>query len=371
MSSNASTGSNLYRAPFEFCPATGTNQQRPTTPPGTPTSGRSTPGAHSGSPQRQKLPSQQGTNSNPPAQGASNPQAKGPGAVNTQSNHPGAPGPSFTPPPIPFKKDEPGHKEHHKICMDLVQLLKDRKGQGKPRIFVITDIEQDYDDLLAIIFLAEMQRMGAIQLVGFVANHEPAEQRAKFLRTVLRLLDLGSVPIAAGTRGLPVDKHHSHSYYELKNTTFRDQDWNEGPETARVPKGKRPGQALMEQVLEPNLPITALMLSSLQDIGEFFTRKEETGGNFTDHNFAKCVSQGGYTVEAPTPGNATGTATQQRNAKPGPAKSWLVHGANDDSNPDSHRADLTTFLSMVVVPQVTTEGGESYVLWLNLKVKPA
>jgi hypothetical protein len=224
-----------------------------------------------------------------------------------------------TPPAIPFKENDLAHKAHRQIYKDLIQLVTDRKGRGKPRIFVFTDTEQDYDDMLAIIFLAEMHRMGAIELVGFIANYTPADERAKFLRSVLHLLGLGKVPVAAGTIGQPGKGDREKYFYELKNKTFREQSWNNRDEMTQNSEGKGPAELLIDSVLSANRPVTALMLSSLQDIGEFFTRKEKAGGNFKDRNFAKLVSQGGYTVEkdqAPAAGNANGTAAQQKGANP-------------------------------------------------------
>ena len=161
--------------------------------------------------------------------------------------------------------------------MKLAKLVAGRKPEDKPRIVVFTDIEQDYDDLLAVIFLAEMHRMGAVELAGFVANHRPAKERAKFLRTVLRLLNLPDVEVAVGTQGVKDDdplKDAPNFYYELKNTTFEKAPWNKmkNPNDSReqIDQPLPSGQELMQTLVGPKRPpLTVLLISTLQDIGEF------------------------------------------------------------------------------------------------------
>lgn len=222
------------------------------------------------------------------------------------STTPSAAGSSSTP-SNPFAANEEFHKYYEK----LFKLLKERKPEDKPRIVVYTDIEQDYDDLLTVIFLAEMHRMGAIELTGFVANHHPALQRAKFLRTVLHLLNLSHIPVAVGTAGVQgveeilstddedtkkakirktkeaLKLHAPDFYYGLKNTTFRDAPWN---------KDDFPlGIALVDGLADSKRPLTVLLISTLQDIGEYFD-SHKTDPNFLRTRFSKFVSQGGYEV---------------------------------------------------------------------------
>ncbi|KAH6628111.1 hypothetical protein F5144DRAFT_613848 [Chaetomium tenue] len=189
---------------------------------------------------------------------------------------------------IPFKEDVEAHRTHRQTYLKLVKMLETRKPEDKPRVFVFTDVEQDYDDLLAVIFLAEMHRMGVIELVGFVANHQPAAKRARFLRTVLHLVNLGHIPVAVGTSGVEdANSHGADLFYGLKNTTFDKAPWNEEPFVT--------GAVLIPQVLRTKPNVTALMLSTLQDIGEFFDKQDKTA-DFKANNFSKFVSQGGYEV---------------------------------------------------------------------------
>ncbi|KAK3311073.1 uncharacterized protein B0T15DRAFT_385450 [Chaetomium strumarium] len=191
---------------------------------------------------------------------------------------------------IPFSKDDWQYSFYKK----LENVVAKRKRRETPRIIVITDIEQDYDDLLAIIFLAEMHRMGAVELAGFIANHEPADRRAKFLRTVLHLLQLPNVPVAVGTVGTDDRAKHVHDhFYALKNETFENASWNK--------KGFKSGKDLIEELADPRRPLTMLLISSLQDMAEFFTaRYKETGheatSKYLQQRFTKFVSQGGYKI---------------------------------------------------------------------------
>jgi len=81
--------------------------------------------------------------------------------------------------------------------------------------------------------------------------------------------------------------HGAAFYYSLKNTTFGAMPWNDKPFMT--------GEALIAQVLSKHTNVTALMISTLQDIGEFFDRKKGTK-DFKAGNFTKFVSQGGYVV---------------------------------------------------------------------------
>lgn len=200
------------------------------------------------------------------------------------------------------KEDEAFYKAYQEAYQKLAQFVRDRKRKP-PRILVITDIEQDYDDLLAIIFLAEMHRMGAVELVGFVANHHPAIERAKFLRTVLHLLGLPDMPVAEGTQGAAdLEKHPWDFYYGLKNKTFREATWNET-------ESFRKGSDLIQELADaPGTPLTVLLISSLQDIGEFFGTHS---GTFLHDKFAKFVSQGGYEVKQPAPGTVSITPDER------------------------------------------------------------
>ncbi|KAK4149558.1 hypothetical protein C8A00DRAFT_46853 [Chaetomidium leptoderma] len=228
--------------------------------------------------------------------GASSSAQKLPSRTNTMSTTGGQSGVNATGPssqaPIPFNATT--NKRWHGYYVKLAELVKDREPGTKPRIIVFTDIEQDYDDLLAVIFLAEMHRMGAIELAGFVANHHPAVERAKFLKTVLHLLGLPNVPVAIGTKGVEdlvnLNQHAPDLFYGLKNKTFRDAPWNRNPSDFGT------GAQLIESLIDKNRPLTVLLISTLQDIGDFFDRHQKKNPGHLKNNFTKYVSQGGYVV---------------------------------------------------------------------------
>ncbi|KAK4197145.1 hypothetical protein QBC40DRAFT_309310 [Triangularia verruculosa] len=195
---------------------------------------------------------------------------------------------------IPFTEGT----EEYRYYEVLQNVVRSRFPDMKPRILVITDIEQDYDDLLAIIFLSEMHRMGAIELAGCVANHHPAEKRAKFLRTTLDCLNLQDVPVAIGTKGASdIVSHAPDLYYGLKNRRFTEK-----AETMAPIKGQDLIDFLADQsgksTTSGGLPIqklTVLLISSLQDISEAFARwKGVAGGSFPTDKFETFISQGGY-----------------------------------------------------------------------------
>ena len=75
---------------------------------------------------------------------------------------------------IPYLRGTTGYRYYEL----LINALAARKPSDRPRLLVVTDIEQDYDDLMAIIFLSEMHRLGAVELAGFIANHGQTLERA-------------------------------------------------------------------------------------------------------------------------------------------------------------------------------------------------
>lgn len=207
----------------------------------------------------------------------------------------------------------------------LIPVLKSRKPSDKPRIVIITDIEQDYDDLMAIIFLSEMHRLGVVELAGFIANHQQTLRRARFLRTIVYLLGLGHLEVALGTGGVEKTEGPQYArlaesaYYELKNETFDKMIWNTKPhhpghkpdrspeqilrdlETQDDPPDASPfrsGRELIDDLAkqvdtEGKEPLTVLLISSMQDIGEYFDAHQNEDAFFKKH-FKKFVSQGGY-----------------------------------------------------------------------------
>ncbi|KAK4184216.1 hypothetical protein QBC35DRAFT_455508 [Podospora australis] len=99
---------------------------------------------------------------------------------------------------IPYSKKD----EEYSYYESLIPELKRRQPSDTPRILVITDVQKDYDDLIAIMFLSEMRRLGVVEIAGFITNHEPALRRAKFLRTIVHLLGMGHIEVAEGTSGV-------------------------------------------------------------------------------------------------------------------------------------------------------------------------
>ncbi|KAK5662235.1 hypothetical protein OQA88_8140 [Cercophora sp. LCS_1] len=177
----------------------------------------------------------------------------------------------------------------------LMQALKARKPSDKPRIVVITDVEQDYDDLLAIIFLSEMHRLGAVELAGFVTNHGQPLERAKFLRSIVHLLGLGHIEVARGTIAVAsydASRKFPQSFYELRNKTFANASWNNDP----FRDGSDLIESLARDVDQGKEPLTVLLISCLKDISDYFD-KHKDDPEFIKTHFKKFVSQGGYHID--------------------------------------------------------------------------
>jgi hypothetical protein len=214
---------------------------------------------------------------------------------------------------IPFTDK---NSKQYKAYEQLIPVLASRKPSDVPRIVVVTDVEQDYDDLLAIIFLSEMHHLGAVNLAGLITNHGRPLERAKFLRSVMHLLGVGNIEVAQGTFGISPFTVFNPGYYELKNTTFERQEWNDKP----FRTGRELLEHLTKQVVDgKEEPLTVLLISSLQDISEYLQAHRKDPA-LLKRVFKKFVSQGGYTVDTKPDENGV------YNIKP------LLNMANNSSN---------------------------------------
>ena len=175
---------------------------------------------------------------------------------------------------IPYERGT----EEYKAYEALIPFL----GNPQP-LLVITDIEQDLDDLLAVLILSHMHYLGIVNLVGLVANHKPSLKRAKFLRTVLHLQDIPEVPVAVGTDGTVGKENRERFWHELRNQTFELQPWNH----VGFLDGYELIDRLAQQADENKVKLTVLCISSLQDISEFFDKQD---GAALQKRFATFVS---------------------------------------------------------------------------------
>jgi hypothetical protein len=148
---------------------------------------------------------------------------------------------------------------------ELIEVLNNRAitGRKPPRLVVITDLAKDYDDLMAMVMLAELQRLGLVELIAFVANLAPARNRARFGRGALDLLGLQEIPIAIGSKGS--DKHHKVNDYEFKQCAFMA----DSHAAAGFEKGEDLLVRVFKEAVEENRKVTLVLISSLMDISQF------------------------------------------------------------------------------------------------------
>lgn len=158
---------------------------------------------------------------------------------------------------------------------------------GPPRIVVITDLAKDFDDLLAMIVLKELHRLGAIRLLGFVANLKPADRRARLGRGALDQLGLTDVPMAIGTDGL--ERGHKHKVLDYE---FRGSETFIAPNDRNLPDGQDLLKQIFQDAKQQDYMVTLLTLSSLMDIALFMDKNRELLAD----RLERCVLQGGYTI---------------------------------------------------------------------------
>lgn len=178
-------------------------------------------------------------------------------------------------------------REHISIYEMILGVVHRRKFEKKKpvNLIVITDLGKDYDGLLAMLVLKELDRLGVIRLLGFVANLYPAQTRARLGRGALDRLGLSHVPIAIGTKG--EDTPHEALRYE-----FEGSNGFIAHEDTKLPEGKELLHKLFTEAKANNDKITFLGLSSLMDITQFIQSEYELVKAALD----RVILQGGYNL---------------------------------------------------------------------------
>lgn len=132
-----------------------------------------------------------------------------------------------------------------------------------PSVVVITDIGKDYDDMAALLVLAELHRLSQIHLRAVVTNLMPAMKRAKVARRMLDLLGLADVPVGVGSRASATE-YPQHSYEFV---------WEEDAISAMSDEDFWGGQELLLKAYtdaqDEGRKITLVLISSLTDIDAF------------------------------------------------------------------------------------------------------
>ncbi|CAG8959784.1 hypothetical protein HYFRA_00001691 [Hymenoscyphus fraxineus] len=169
----------------------------------------------------------------------------------------------------------------------------------KPQIVIITDLAKDYDDLAAMVVLKELHRLGVVELLGFIANLQPAADRARFGRGALDHLGLGNIRIATGTCGYPESesKRHRVAPYEFDDCPFMadKDDWRlKAKDSAKQLSGEDLLFELCLNAEQTGRKLTLLLISSLEDINAF----SENNRRLLKSSVANIVLQGGYRVSA-------------------------------------------------------------------------
>ena len=101
--------------------------------------------------------------------------------------------------------------------MPAVSKANNRKALG---IVVITDLVKDYDDLVVIVILKELHRLGFVYLDAFIANLELSCKCTIYRRVALDSLGLQDVLIGIGTKAST--KKYKEYKYEFDSPLMPD-----------------------------------------------------------------------------------------------------------------------------------------------------
>lgn len=239
-----------------------------------------------------------------------------------------------SPPTIPNGLDS----TQTSIYKTIIRTINARpKGFEIPHVVVITDVGRDYDDLTAMIVLKELHRLGAIKLLGFIANLYPVDKRSHLTRQSLKSLGLKDIPVGQGTEG--------------SNTEYKVKDWEFPRELMKPEPGFKPeeGQKLLGELMQNadkgRYKLTFLLLSSLRDISMFQERlqsKDATETHPLKHITRRIILQGGYHLE-------------HSRYNPGDPQSPMIltpdHAANNDADWDA-TVKFHAFMGLQRIPSV-------------------
>jgi len=164
---------------------------------------------------------------------------------------------------------------------------RERNGTRPSRVFVISDIAKDCDDLVAWIILKELHRFNIIELVGFIANLKPTYQRARYGRGALDALGLKNIPIAQGLDAVTKAGHKAQDH-EFKDCTFM------APEGTEFESGEDLLYSVLADAKTHKYQIQLLLISSLTDIAKF----SQIFPKLLTAQVSEINMQGGYTVDS-------------------------------------------------------------------------
>ncbi|RDL36116.1 uncharacterized protein BP5553_06728 [Venustampulla echinocandica] len=192
--------------------------------------------------------------------------------------------------------------EENHVYELLLQVVghRERHLEAPPKVIAITDIAKDVDDVVAVVLLKELHRLGLIHIDGFVANLYPQKQRGLLGRGALDSMGLNDVPIAIGTEA-SLKRHEVHSY-EF-DCSFM------APDTTSLPNGLELLHKLFSAAKQNGDQVTLLLISALQDIDEFTQAYPNDIRDVVD----KVVLQGGYKIEGDKVIAATDAANNSMN----------------------------------------------------------
>ena len=98
-------------------------------------------------------------------------------------------------------------------------LVENNITKNMKNLIVISDAGLDPDDVVATLLLANAHKKGLVNLLGFVGNMYPAEQRAALIKGVLKSEGLHDIPVGIGTNCNLTREVKSYEFdFELANT---------------------------------------------------------------------------------------------------------------------------------------------------------
>ncbi|KAF2746961.1 hypothetical protein M011DRAFT_458967 [Sporormia fimetaria CBS 119925] len=136
-------------------------------------------------------------------------------------------------------------------------------------VLVVTDIGNDYDDMMAILILGFYHKLRKIRLRGIIVTLRPIEERAQLTDGLFRKMDITDVEVALGTKGTDHDREQAAWTEEAMNASFRSRNKHDFPDYLDLSK------RVLEDARRKGEKVRILSIAGLRDTWKIIERDEQ------------------------------------------------------------------------------------------------
>ena len=134
-----------------------------------------------------------------------------------------------------------------------------------PQILVLTDIANDYDDMMALLILGYFHKIGKIEIKGVIVTLDPVVTRARLAEGLFLKMGI-HVPVATGTRGTDAKRETKKWDEAALNASFLSN-------TTSFPSHLALAGRVLREASEQGNKIRILAIASLRDLARSEERR--------------------------------------------------------------------------------------------------